>query len=151
MSLENIITKNLIVASTNDDIVKISNIMKENDIGFVPICSHDKIVGVITDRDIVVNIVSNNDIDCDITNYMTKDIISVNIDSNVEDVLKVMRENKVKRVIVEDDKKVVGILSISDIINSNCCDDLVLDSIEDIWKIGPNDHKYETEIDEFYL
>lgn len=151
MSLKNIITKNIIVGRINDDIVKISNIMKENDIGFVPICDDTKIVGVITDRDIVVNVVSNNDIDGDITNYMTKDIISVNVNSNVEDVLKVMRENKIKRVIVEDDKKIVGILSISDIINFNCCDDLILDSIKDIWRIGPNDHKYETEIDEFYL
>jgi len=151
MSLNNIITRNIIVGRINDDIVKISNIMKENDIGFVPICDDERIVGVITDRDIVVNIVSNNDIDGDITNYMTKDIISVNININVEDALKVMRKNKVKRVIVEDDKKVVGILSISDIINSNCCNNSILDSVKDIWRIGPNNYKYETEIDEFYL
>lgn len=151
MILNNIITRNIIVGRINDDIVKISNIMKENDIGFVPICDDERIVGVITDRDIVVNIVSNNDIDGDITNYMTKDIISVNININVEDALKVMRKNKVKRVIVEDDKKVVGILSISDIINSNCCNNSILDSVKDIWRIGPNNYKYETEIDEFYL
>ena len=151
MNLKNIMSKDIIVGSVNDNIVKIANIMKENDIGFVPISDDNKIVGVITDRDIVVNIVSNGDIDCDINNYMTKNIISINVNANIKDALSIMKKNKVKRIIVEEDKRIVGILSISDIISSNQYSDLVLDSIKEIWKIGPNIHKYETEIDEFYL
>ena len=80
MSLSDIMSKHIIVGSVDDGIYEIASIMKENDIGFVPIARDDKIVGVITDRDIVVKIISNHDYNSDITNYMTKDIVDVSID-----------------------------------------------------------------------
>ncbi len=150
MSLYDIMSKNIIVGSVLDSICDIASIMKENDIGFVPIARDDKIVGVITDRDIVVKIISNHDYNSDITNYMTKDIIDVSIDSSLSDVLNIMKKYRVKRVLVTDDNHVLGIVSISDFLNCNI-DDEVLSCIKEIFEVGPNIHKYETEIDEFYL
>ena len=54
MSLNDIMSKHIIVGSVDDGIYEIASIMKENDIGFVPIVRDDKIVGVITDRDMRV-------------------------------------------------------------------------------------------------
>ena len=92
MSLYDIMSKNIIVGSVDDGIYEIASIMKENDIGFVPIARDDKIVGVITDRDIVVKIISNHDYNSNITNYMTKDIVDVSIDSSLSDVLNIMKK-----------------------------------------------------------
>lgn len=150
MSLYDIMSKNIIVGSVDDGIYDIASIMKENDIGFVPIARDDKIVGVITDRDIVVKIISNHDYNSNITNYMTKDIVDVSIDSSLSDVLNIMKKYRVKRVLVTDDNHVLGIVSISDFLNCNM-DDEVLSCIKEIFEVGPNIHKYETEIDEFYL
>ena len=150
MSLYDIMSKNIIVGSVDDGIYEIASIMKENDIGFVPIAHDDKIVGVITDRDIVVKIISNHDYNSNITNYMTKDIVDVSIDSSLSDVLNIMKKYRVKRVLVTDDNHVLGIVSISDFLNCNM-DDEVLSCIKEIFEVGPNIHKYETEIDEFYL
>lgn len=150
MSLYDIMSKNIIVGSASDGIYEIASIMKENDIGFVPIARDDKIVGVITDRDIVVKIISNHDYNSKITNYMTKDIVDVSIDSSLSDVLNIMKKYRVKRVLVTDDNHVLGIVSISDFLNYNM-DDEVLSCIKEIFEVGPNIHKYETEIDEFYL
>ena len=141
MSLNDIMSKHIIVGSVDDGIYEIASIMKENDIGFVPIVRDDKIVGVITDRDIVVKIISN---------YMTKDIVDVSIDSSLSDVLSIMKKYKVKRVLVTDNNRVLGIVSLSDILNCDI-DDEVLSCIKEIFEVGPNIHKYETEIDEFYL
>ena len=123
--------------------------MKENDIGFVPIVRNNKIIGVITDRDIAVKIVSNGDFNADISNYMSKEVISVPIDCGVSDVLEVMRKNRIKRVLVHDKKKIVGVVSISDIINNDV--DNILETIKSIWSIDTNKHFYDTDVDDFYL
>lgn len=150
MSLSDIMSKHIIVGSVDDGIYEIASIMKENDIGFVPIVRDDRIVGVITDRDIVVKIISNHDYNSNITNYMTKDIVDVSIDSSLSDVLSIMKKYKVKRVLVTDNNKVLGVVSLSDILNCDI-DGEILSCIKEIFEVGPNIHKYETEIDEFYL
>ncbi len=148
MNLSDIMSKKIIVGNIDDDIYSIASLMKENDIGFVPIVRDNIIVGVITDRDIVVKIVSNKD--SSISNYMTKDIVDVSISSSLSDVLSIMRRYKVKRVLVTDNNRVLGIVSISDLLNCEI-DNEVLSCIKEIFEVGPNIHKYETEIDEFYL
>ena len=150
MKLSDIMCKNLIVGSVDDGIYEIASLMKENDIGFVPIARDDKIVGVITDRDIVVKIISNHDYNSNITNYMTKDIIDVSIDSDLIDVLSIMKKYRVKRVLVTDNDSVLGVVSISDFLNCEI-DNEVLSCVKEVFEVGPNIYKYETEIDEFYL
>ena len=56
-----------------------------------------------------------------------------------------------KKVIITDSGRVVGVISISNIICINEYKNQLYDTIKSIWKIGPNKHKYETFIDEFYL
>ena len=143
-------SRNLIIMDDNTSISEVARIMKEKDIGFIPISNDNKIIGVITDRDIVVNAISNKcNLDTPVKEYATKNVISVNIDDNVSKILNVMRKNKVKRVLVTDEHKLVGIVSFSDILNNNEFD--ILNTMKEIWSIKRNNDHYETEIDEFYL
>lgn len=143
-------SRNLIIMDDNTSISEVARIMKEKDIGFIPISSDNKIIGVITDRDIVVNAISNKcNLDTPVKEYATKNVISVNIDDNVSKILNVMRKNKVKRVLVTDEHKLVGIVSFSDILNNNEFD--ILNTMKEIWSIKRNNDHYEPEIDEFYL
>lgn len=150
MKAQDIMSRNLIIMNDNTSISEVARIMKEKDIGFIPISNDNKIIGVITDRDIVVNAISNKcNLDTPIKEYATKNVISVNIDDNVSKILNVMRKNKVKRVLVNDEHKLVGIVSFSDILNNNEFD--ILNTMKEIWSIKRNNDRYETEIDEFYL
>lgn len=149
MQAKDIMTNSMIVVDKNRDIFDIAKIMKENDIGFVPVSDKQKIIGVITDRDIVVKVLANKD--TKICNYITKDIITCNINDNIDTILKIMAESKVKRLLVIDDKKVVGIISLSDILNINCSNQDKIISIQSIWSISKNDQSHNLEIDEFYL
>lgn len=143
-------SRNLIIMNDNTSISEVARIMKEKDIGFIPISNDNKIIGVITDRDIVVNAISNKcNLDTPVKEYATKNVISVNIDDNVSKILNVMRKNKVKRVLVNDEHKLVGIVSFSDILNNNEFD--ILNTMKEIWSIKRNNDRYKTEIDEFYL
>ena len=69
----------------------------------------------------------------------------------IDDVLNEMANHRIKRVLITDDKKVIGVCSISDLLTLNDYNDRIYETIKCIYTIGPNKHKYETEIDEFYI
>jgi len=148
LKIEHIMSKNLVVLDINSDIYEISKIMKEKDIGFIPINEGSKIVGVLTDRDIAVKIVSNKD--TKIKDYITRDIVKININNSIEEAINLMGTNKVKRLLVENNNKLVGILSLSDIIN-NLDSELVINNIQKIFTIYRNTDLYLTKINEFEM
>lgn len=151
MNLSDIISRNLVVCTINDSISVVSSKMLEYDVGFIPIIDRNKVVGVVTDRDIACRVFDNNEIDCSISDYMSRDIVSVDVNSSIDDVLNKMAKHKIKRILITDDNKVIGVCSISDLLVLDDYRNQIYEAIRCIYEIGPNKHKYETEIDEFYL
>lgn len=152
MKVKDIMSKNLIICSNDINVINISSIMKKYNIGFIPIEKNKKIIGVITDRDIVINIISNKvNNDFSIENYVNNNIIHIEENSSIDKCLNIMKKNKVKRLIVVNKEKIVGVISLSDILN--CYDDLdkVIMVAKVIWSTTKSDDNYKTEIDEFYL
>ena len=151
MKIEEIMNKNIVVSDKNEKVWEVAKKMKEYNIGFLPIVDNSKIIGVVTDRDIVINSISNqNDKNETIENYMNKNIVSINSDSDINNALNLMTQNKIKRLIVTDDKKVVGVLSLADILTTNLNNE-ILNSIKSIWSIKDNNKNKDAEIDDFYL
>ena len=151
MKAKDIMSRDIITVKESSSICEVAKIMKEKDIGFIPISNEKNIAGVVTDRDLVCNALANNcDIKKEVKEYMTRRVINVNIEDNVSKILSTMRKNKIKRVLVTDDnKKLVGIVSFSDILNNNEFE--ILNTMKEIWSIKRNSDEYRTEIDEFYL
>lgn len=148
LKIEHIMSKDLVVLDINSDIKQIAKTMKEKDIGFIPINDGNKIVGVITDRDIVVKVLANED--DKIKDYINKNLIIININESIENAVDMMGKNKVKRILIEDNKKLVGILSLSDILN-NLSSDVVYENIKKIFEIYRNTDEYLTKVNEFEL
>ena len=152
MKVKDIMSKNLIICSSDINVINISNIMKKYNIGFIPIEKNKKIIGVITDRDIVINIISNKvNNNSSIESYVNSNIIHIEENSSIDECLNIMKENKVKRLIIVNKEKIVGVISLSDILN--CYDDLdkVTEVAKVIWSTTKSEDNYKTEIDEFYL
>lgn len=152
MKVKDIMSKNLIICSSDINVINISNIMKKYNIGFIPIEKNKKIIGVITDRDIVINIISNKvNNNSSIESYVNNNIIHIEENSSIDKCLNIMKKNKVKRLIVVNKEKIVGVISLSDILN--CYDDLdkVTEVAKVIWSTTKSDDNYKTEIDKFYL
>ena len=145
--IDKIMSKNVIVLDENTNIIKISKTMKENDIGIIPISRNKKIIGVLTDRDIVTKVLANNDEK--IKNYITKKIVKINVDSDINEALEIMKKNKIKRLLVEKNNKLVGILSISDLLYYQ--NEKILETFKNIYTIDKNNDEYHVEIDEFEL
>ena len=143
--MNNLISKNLIVVDIKSNIYEVADTMKRYDVGFVPVSDNNKIVGVLTDRDIVTKIVANKDEL--IESYISKPI-SIDLNDSIENALTLMSKHKIKRLLVSSDNKLVGILSISDLLNTDCN---YIKAIKEIFEINKNDDTYITKVDEFYL
>ncbi len=151
MNINDIMSKKIIVGSTTNTLSEIAELMKKYDIGFIPIVDKNKLVGVITDRDIVINAISNNCSFNDlIDKYVVKNIISIEQNKSIDDALNLMALKKVKRLIVTDNNKISGILTLSDILGKYD-NEILLDTFKQIFEINRNDDLFSTEIDEFYL
>lgn len=148
--LKDIINYNIISIDKNSSIKEASKLMKNNNIGFIPIKDNDNYVGVITDRDICLSLsVINNINDC-VKGYMTKNIIYLDINKSIDDALKLMSENKVKRLLIKEKDNTIGVLSLSDILNYTNNLNLI-DTYKTIFYIHDNSKEISAEIDEFYL
>lgn len=152
MKVKDIMSKNLIICSNDINVINISSIMKKYNIGFIPIEKNKKIIGVITDRNIVINIISNKvNNDSNIEIYVNNNIIHIEENSSIDEYLIITKENKVKRLIVVNKEKIIGVISLSDILN--CYDDLdkVIMVAKAIWYTTKNNDNYKMKIDDFYL
>ena len=152
MKIENIMSKNLVIANAYDSIKDISILMKQYDIGFIPLSKENIITGVITDRDLVINALYNGAKEKDsVIKYMNKNIIAIDMSESIEYALETMAKEQIKRLLIKEteENKIVGILSLSDIINNTNIN--VSETLKSIWTIHKNTNEYQTEIDEFYL
>ena len=95
MKIKDIMTRDLVIGNIYSTISEISKIMQQADIGFVPIADGNKIVGIITDRDIVIRALANNaESNTEVEKYMTTNIISIEQDKTIEDAINLMGKNK---------------------------------------------------------
>ncbi len=148
--INEIMNKKIIFSNINDSIKDVANQMKKNNIGFIPIKENNKYVGVITDRDICLAIPTLKNINDSIKSYITNNVISIDVNSNVDEALKKFSKYKVKRLLVKDKDNIVGILSLSDILNYTNNKNLI-DTYKAIFYIHDNSESKKAEIDEFYL
>ena len=128
MKVKDYMTKGIANCDINDEISTIAEIMDSNNIGFVPVLEEDEIIGVITDRDIVIGPVMDNI--TTIEDFINKNIISIDENENVTEALLLMKENKVKRLLVTSKEKYVGVLSIFDLLEIKEKEDLLNTLIE---------------------
>lgn len=145
--IEKIMSKNLIVLN-DSNLEDIAKAMKRYDVGMVIINENNKIKGIITDRDIVTKILSNKD--NKIKEYLTTNLISIDINSDINEAIDLMKKHKIKRLLVKKDNKLVGVLSLSDLLNT-VDNNILIETYKTIFSINRNTDEYLTDIDEFEL
>lgn len=148
--INEIMNKNIIFGDCNNSIKEIANLMKKNNIGFIPIKENEEFIGVITDRDICLAIPTLKTTNDSVKPYITKNIIYVDINSSVNNALSEMKKHKIKRLLVKEKDNITGVLSLSDILNCSNNEDIA-NTCKTIFSIHDNNCNDTPEVDKFYL
>jgi len=119
MLVKEIMTRNVISVRPDRPLREAAEIMADNHIGCLVIRSDRKIEGIITDRDILVFIADESHRNLDsykVRDAMTEYVITIRSTSTVEKAAELMTGNRIKKIPVLDDDRLVGIITMSDII-----------------------------------
>lgn len=96
--------------------------MRQLDVGALPVCEEDRIVGIITDRDIAVRAVADGR---DPNNTLVRDVMTKNVafalaDQEVEEAARLMQQREIRRLpVLNRSKRLVGVLALADIAMSS--------------------------------
>jgi CBS domain-containing protein len=97
---------------------EIARMMRDNDIGSVPVGENDRLVGIVTDRDIICRGIADG---ADVSvlgarDVMSKPIIYCRADDDLETALRIMEKNRIRRLpVIDKDKRLAGMLALGDI------------------------------------
>ncbi|HEX9986610.1 MAG TPA: CBS domain-containing protein [Thermoanaerobaculia bacterium] len=139
--VRDVMTPNPECVSEKDSIRDAARIMKDQDTGIVPVVDGRKIIGLITDRDIVVRGIAEgkNLENVRVNELMSKSVRTVTEDSSVDDALQLMSNAEVRRVpVVNSNQEIVGIVSLGDIASDHNQPGKVGSAVEEISEAPPN-------------
>jgi CBS domain-containing protein len=116
-TVREIMTRDVISLQVDVTLDEAARMMRERDIGNVVVAEDDRLVGLVTDRDIVIRGVAEgmDPTTATLASVTSRDLIAVQPDDTAQSAALLMREQAVRRVLVVDEQGLCGILSIGDL------------------------------------
>ncbi|KRE11019.1 MULTISPECIES: CBS domain-containing protein [Priestia] len=120
MDITEVMTSNVATCNLKSSCGEVANMMKNIDVGVIPICEGDKLIGLITDRDLVVKGLANNfNVNTRISEMITTDVITGTKYMSVEQAADIMSQHQIRRLPIVEDGKLIGMVSLGDLVGSN--------------------------------
>ncbi|RLJ07585.1 MAG: CBS domain-containing protein [Candidatus Aenigmatarchaeota archaeon] len=119
MQVKDVMTKEVKTISPEASIQEAAKTMNHYNIGCLVVSENEILKGILTERDILRNVVAENlnPSDTKVKDAMSVDIVFIEPDADLEDAVEAMLKNKVKRLPVIDKNRLIGIISTMDIIS----------------------------------
>ena len=117
MKITDVMTTDIQTVSPADTAQQAATFMLQADTGSIPVCEGDRIVGMITDRDIAVRGTAKGlGPDAQVRDLMSNDVICAKCNDSVEDIARAMADRQVRRMpVVDADQNLVGMISLGDL------------------------------------
>ena len=133
MKVLDVMKKNVIKVKKENSILEAIKVMKDKNIGFLIIEENDEAIGVITDRDIIISMAKEISVNTKVEKIMKKYVITINKESNASIASDMMGYMQVRRlVVVDDNNKIAGVLSLTDLASNPETEDLALETLIEI-------------------
>ena len=135
MQIRDVMTEGAECTRPDATIQQAAERMRELDVGSLPVCDNDRLVGMVTDRDIVLRSVSRGH---DPREHRVKDAMSGELfycraDVDVEEAADLMKQKQIRRLpVLDGDKRLIGIVSLGDLAVHTRDDRLVGEALEEI-------------------
>ncbi|EDL64723.1 CBS domain protein [Bacillus sp. SG-1] len=116
MIVKEIMSRNVETCTLLDNVYEVAVKMKENDVGGIPIVDGDHLVGMITDRDIVVRgVAEKHPGSSKVEEVMSDELVTVGADTTIDEAASLMSRHQIRRLPVVDGQKLIGIVSLGDL------------------------------------
>lgn len=117
MKVKDIMTKNVAYINPMSSVVDAARLMQKHNVGSIPVCDESGVVGIVTDRDIVVRNIAhgNNPQSTPVKDVMTTNIKTTTPDTDVNELARMMASNQIRRMPVVEGNKLVGIVALGDL------------------------------------
>lgn len=116
MNLQNVMSKDVITLERDDSIERAAELMKKHNIGSIPVCHNEEVIGIITDRDIALRSVAekqNNNLK--VSDIMSSNPVCGSKDMDIHEASRLMSERQIRRLPVTENDKIIGIVALGDI------------------------------------
>jgi CBS domain-containing protein len=113
-----VMTKNPRTCAADAAVIEAARLMKQEDVGSVPIVEDGHLVGTLTDRDIVIRVIAEgrDPQSTKIRDVASHDLVTIDPDQDLDEALHLMAQHQVRRLpVVEEDGEVVGMLAQADV------------------------------------
>ncbi len=117
MKVREIMTTDLVTVAPSATVSEAARLMRDANIGNVLIKDADRLVGILTDRDVTIRVVAEG-LDCNkaqVGDFMTRELFTGMPDWDVEDAVDIMGEEQIRRLPIVENGQLVGILALGDI------------------------------------
>ncbi|MCD9026547.1 CBS domain-containing protein [Cohnella silvisoli] len=114
--IADIMSDDCVTVTPQDNIYQVAMLMKDHDIGFVPVIEGRKLVGVVTDRDLVIRGYADKLSDStSVREVLTEDVQTVSSNMSVDEAATIMASSQIRRLPVVDDGQLMGVVSLGDL------------------------------------
>ena len=118
MKLQEILSPDVRCVAPHQTLTEAAGLMRELDVGAVPVCDNDRLAGMLTDRDLTIRAVADgrDPTRTTVRETMSEGIVYVYEDEDVEHAAEVMEKKQIRRLpVLNREKRLVGIVSLGDI------------------------------------
>jgi CBS domain-containing protein len=117
-SVRDLMTSNPQTVEPDAPVAEAAKLMKQEDVGIVPVVEGDRLVGTLTDRDIAVRVVAEgkDPQSTKVSEIASSDLVTIDPQQDLDEALRLMAQHQVRRLpVVEEDGKLVGIVAQADV------------------------------------
>ena len=106
--------------STNTSMRAAIQLMVEREIGALPVLNETGLVGIISERDMINYLAEEGEaiLEMQVESYMTRNVVTVPSDTSLEECMQIMIDRKFRHLLVSDDSKLLGIVSMRDMVST---------------------------------
>jgi CBS domain-containing protein len=115
-TVRDVMTTNIEYCTPLDNVYEVAVKMRDLNVGAIPIVDSGQLIGMITDRDLVVRgIAEKRSGSNQVTNVMSEKLITISPDASLEEASRMMAEHQIRRLPVVENGRLVGIVSLGDL------------------------------------
>jgi CBS domain-containing protein len=116
--IRELMTENPRTVSSDATVVEAARVMRDDDVGLVPVVDGDRLVGTVTDRDIAIRVVTEerDPSSTTVREIASTDLVTIDPEQDLGEALRLMAQHQVRRLpVVEEDGRLVGIVAQADV------------------------------------